>query len=67
MKPCRNLRWKGARDDRLAQRDLEAIFLRNEVPYTCLQTCQSFGPDGDLVAPERCGAGRRCHEDDPIV
>jgi hypothetical protein len=27
----------------------------------CYHTQQPIGPDGQQVAPERCGAGRRCY------
>ena len=35
-------------------------FLKNEVPYSCLKTCQPWGPDDDVVAPEACVEQRGC-------
>lgn len=50
MKLCRFLRWKGVHDVRTEQ-ELRAAFARNEVPYSCLKTCQPWGPDEALAAP----------------
>ena len=63
MRLCAHLRWKtyyGARWDTRAQM-LEDL-LRGDVPYSCLHTCQSWGPDEDVAAPERCQPGRTCFE-----
>lgn len=61
MKLCRYLRWKGFygrgfRDDR----DLAAALQRNDAQYSCLRTCQPWGPDDSLTVPERCQPGRGC-------
>lgn len=59
---CRFIRWKtGTRpsDDPV---EFEASMRRNQVPFRCLKTCQTWGPDDDLVAPELCRNGRRCFE-----
>jgi hypothetical protein len=57
---CANLRWKSATRDSDDDAAILAVFQRNQVPYTCLETCQGWGPDGDVVAPECCEPGRSC-------
>ena len=47
-------------------RELEASLQREQVPFSCLRTCQAWGPDDDIVAPERCSADRPCFERDRI-
>ena len=65
MSPCRWLRWKLASEDRLEGR-VEWVFHANLVPYSCLKTCEAWGPDQDLAAPERCGDARRsCYQAGP--
>jgi hypothetical protein len=59
MEPCRHLRWKGYSDD-LEEGEIESAALRNSVPYLCLQTCQPWGVDDGVAAPERCVKGRPC-------
>lgn len=34
--------------------ELTLMVRHNHVPYTCLQTCQPWGLDGDVAAPETC-------------
>ena len=61
MRLCANLRWKtfyGARWD--TREEMLADLLRGDVPYSCLMTCQPWGPDEDASAPERCQPGRSC-------
>ncbi len=60
LKLCVNLRWKSASRESDDDDEILAAFLRNQVPYTCLSTCQSWGPDGEIVAPELCEPGRTC-------
>lgn len=61
LRLCAMLRWKtyyGSRwDTREAMLD---DLLRGDVPYSCLRTCQPFGPDDDAAVPERCQPGRGC-------
>ena len=60
---CTWLRWKGFYGQRWASRDeLAAAFARNDSAYSCLHTCQPWGPDDDLVVPERCGSERSCFQ-----
>lgn len=64
---CRHLRWKSqSRDDDDPRWIFESL-ARNQVPFECLHTCHPWGPDDDLVAPERCGPTRTCFEADPRV
>lgn len=60
LKLCVNLRWKSASRESEDDEEILAAFRRNAVPYTCLSTCQNFGPDGDVVAPEFCDPSRSC-------
>lgn len=63
MKLCRSLRWKtwyGARWD--TREDMLADLLKGDVPYSCLLTCQSWGPDDVVAAPEACQPGRPCFQ-----
>ena len=64
---CRNLRWKThSRSTGNPMVVLESL-RRNQVPFTCLHTCQVFGPDDDLVAPELCDRSRSCYVPDPMI
>lgn len=58
---CRNLHWKSITRDLDDPHEVLAAFARNQVPYTCLQTCRNAGPDDELVAPELCHAERSCY------
>lgn len=60
MELCRNLRWKSITRDLEDPDELVGAFARNMVPYTCLETCRSWGPDDELAAPELCHAERPC-------
>ena len=63
MELCRSLRWKSFYGQKsFSAEDLLNLFSLNEVPYSCLQTCEAWGPDDDLKAPERCQPGRSCFE-----
>ncbi len=59
MKRCRFLRWKGFYADPTSD-EVTLDFLKNEVPYSCLKTCQPWGPDDQVVAPESCVEERGC-------
>ena len=58
---CRWLRWKGyyALEDHSAAEFADHAE-RNEVPWSCLLTAQSWGPDDELCMPEGCQPGRGC-------
>ena len=60
MKLCRFLRWKGHHPE-ITEDEIRLAFMRNNVPFSCLQTCQAFGPDGDVAAPEACEPNRSCY------
>ena len=62
---CKNLRWKGSQQLRNSPEQLRAALERNEVPYSCLRTFQTWGPDGQLVAPEKCKEIRSCYRMSP--
>ena len=59
MELCRYLRWKGYDDDLEPEEVARAAYM-NTVPYRCLRTCQPWGVDDDLAAPENCVPGRAC-------
>ncbi len=66
MRLCAHLRWKsfyGSRWD--TREELLAEMLRGDCPYSCLKTCQPWGPDDDAAAPERCQPDRGCFEPSP--
>jgi hypothetical protein len=65
MELCRYLRWKSAARDADDPRWIQESLLRNQVPFSCLQTCQAWGPDDDLVAPDLCRRERPCFSPDP--
>jgi hypothetical protein len=56
---CQFLRWKG-HDREAPAAERRFAFARNQVPYTCLRTCQPWGPDDEPAVPEGCDAGRGC-------
>lgn len=64
---CQSLRWKSYYgQDWEDEEHLLAVLMRNEVPYSCLKTCRSWGPDDDIAAPERCTSNRPCFEASPL-
>lgn len=63
---CKHLRWKTqSRRTGDPALILESLS-RSQVPFSCLRTCQTHGPDDDIVAPELCHADRSCFERDPL-
>lgn len=63
MTLCRWLRWKTLYGrETLTEAELSELVARNDVPYSCLKTCEAWGPDGDVAAPEACGGDRACFE-----
>ena len=68
MKPtpvCQMLRWKGHSAD-AEPGERRFTFARNQVPYTCLRTCQPWGPDDEPAVPEGCDDARPCFEAPPV-
>jgi hypothetical protein len=68
MNLCARLRWKGyyARDwSSLAE--LAVRLSESDVPFSCLDTAQPWGPDEALCAPERCGPQRACYRPSPLL
>jgi hypothetical protein len=59
MDLCRFLRWKGYEDELDGDTFTETV-LHNHVPYQCLKTCQPWGTDGAVAAPETCTRARAC-------
>lgn len=57
---CEDLRWKSISRDLDDPAEVALAFVKNQVPYTCLRTCRSQGPDDELVAPELCHRERGC-------
>ena len=66
MDLCRHLRWKTFSRQECDPTAVFESLSRDMVPYSCLKTCQAWGPDDDVVAPECCCAGRKCFERDPL-
>ncbi|MBL8972500.1 MAG: hypothetical protein JNK56_18070 [Myxococcales bacterium] len=62
---CEFLRWKGHHGEAEAG-ERRFAFARNQVPYTCLKTCQPFGPDDGPAVPEGCDDSRVCFEGPPL-
>lgn len=64
---CKYLRWKShSRDTGNPAAILDSL-LRQQVPFSCLHTCQPFGPDDDIVAPELCCSARTCFVQSRLV
>lgn len=63
---CRSLRWKSILGiDRLDQDQLAVLYATADAQFSCLGTCDAWGPDGNLAAPERCQPGRSCFSPSP--
>jgi hypothetical protein len=58
---CREIRSKKVFTlDRIPMADEDVIDLSNHC--WCRRTMQVFGPDGDIVRPQKCGPGRECYQ-----
>ncbi len=57
---CARLRWKSISRDLEDPAEILHAFAKNQVPYSCLQTCRAWGPDDELAAPELCHRERTC-------
>ena len=63
MQLCRHLRWKALYGQRYASvEELELAFTVADAPFSCLHSCQPWGPDEDVAEPGRCQPGRACFE-----
>jgi hypothetical protein len=63
MRLCRSLRWKsfyGASWN--TPEDLAADLAASENPFSCLRTCQPWGPDDRPAFPSVCQPGRGCFQ-----
>lgn len=67
MELCSKLRWKGFSREIEGVDELALVFARNHVQYSCLTTCQPWGPDDELAAPECCNGARPCFEPSPLL
>ncbi|MGB1274437.1 MAG: hypothetical protein ACPG77_01705 [Nannocystaceae bacterium] len=67
MELCKMLRWKGFSRDAAELDAFEFVFARNQVQYSCLRTCQPWGPDDELTAPECCNSSRSCYAPSTLV
>ncbi|MFM2247656.1 MAG: hypothetical protein RL071_3730 [Pseudomonadota bacterium] len=63
---CRKLRWKGFYGASWPSPEaLAAAFREADAPFSCLWTCQPWGPDDGRAAPEACGPDRACFAPSP--
>jgi hypothetical protein len=59
MELCKSLRWKGFHSrDWSSPEELIARLVQPEVPFSCLRTCQPWGPDDGPSAPGDCASHR---------
>ena len=47
--------------------ELELVYVRSDSPFSCNRTCQPWGPDDDLAAPETCTSARACFAPSPAL
>jgi hypothetical protein len=64
---CRYLRWKSQSRESGEPRWVLESLIRSQTQFSCLKTCQPWGPDDDAVAPECCTPERSCYVPDPLV
>ncbi len=61
MRLCANLRWKGWYGQRWPTPEaLTQALQGSDSQFSCLASCQAWGPDDGLVEPGACQPGRRC-------
>ena len=51
--------------DLISEDELTALYLMNDVPWSCNRTARSTGPDDALCEPGACASGRACFEPSP--
>jgi len=60
---CRHLRSKSLQAFDVVDADtLAALYVHNEVPWSCRQSGRNTGPDDALCAPEACQPDRGCFQ-----
>jgi hypothetical protein len=57
---CRSLRWKSHSRESNDPREIASSLERSATQFHCAQTCQAWGPDDELAAPELCAPDRPC-------
>lgn len=63
MRLCSHLRWKGLYGRHFPDAESLAYAMQtSDSPFSCLRTCQPWGPDEVPTAPELCQPGRACFE-----
>jgi len=68
MELCRYLRWKGFYGRDWADGvGLQAALDESDVPFSCLKTCEAWGPDDSPAAPETCGSHRSCYRESELL
>jgi len=68
MELCRFLRWKGFYGkDWVGAEGLAEALRADEVQYSCLKTCEPWGPDDGVATPGTCGGHRSCYRLSPIT
>lgn len=66
MQLCRHLRWKTFSRGNSCPAEVQASLLHSQVPFSCGQTHQAWGPDDDIAAPECCTQARECFRRDAM-
>ncbi len=68
MELCRYLRWKGYYGrDWEGEAGLQEALDVNDVPFSCLKTCEPWGPDDSPAAPDTCGSHRGCYQKSELL
>ena len=63
---CRKLRWKGFYGARFPDAETLAMaFACADAAFSCLHTCQPWGPDDEQATPELCTPNRGCFQASP--
>ena len=68
MSLCEYLRWKSRLGiEALSPDEIRASMELALVPFECLRSARSWGPDGQPCAPECCVPGGPCFEDSGLL
>ena len=66
MRLCRSLRWKSFYGGSWpTPEDLDAELTSSGNPFSCLRTCQPWGPDEGPAFPSACQPSRSCFKVSP--